>query len=537
MKPTPDLDVPIEIKEDLHGAPMALLPDLWAAFEEDFEAAGQRWLARNDRFYLLVRILNRLDMMHPWLYERCREVEASPNGHLDLWAREHYKSTIITYAGCIQEVLKNPEITIGIFSHTKPISKAFLRQIQKEFESNEALRGLFPEIFYLNPAKDSPVWSLDAGITVKRKTNPKEATIEAHGLVDGMPTSRHFQLLVYDDVVVPSSVSTPEQIAKTTEAWEISDNLGAIGGEKWMIGTRYHYGDTYEEVMNRNAASPRVHPATDDGTIDGNPVLFSQETWEKKVRDQGESTIATQMLQNPLAGKQREFNIEHVGVYEIRPSIINVYILVDPARSNKKGSANTAMVVLGLDYAMNKYLLDGYDRKMDLLARWQYMLGLYEKWKSAPGVQSIKVGYEKYGAIADLQYFEEQQRLTNKRFDIIELEWPREGEGSKRDRIQRLGPDIRNHKLFTPYETDPKNLTANQRKVKEQGYDFRIAQPIRRHDENGRIYDLSKRFRNQIHFFPFGGRVDVLDAASRIYDMEPMAPRYSEPSYAEPEYT
>jgi hypothetical protein len=186
---------------------------------------------------------------------------------------------------------------------------------------------------------------------------------------------------------------------------------------------------------------------------------------------------------------------------------------------------------------MNKYLLDGYDCKLDLMGRWQLMLGLYEKWKRAPGVQNIRVGYERYGAISDLQYFEEQMRLTNRRFEIVELEWPREGEGSKIDRIQRLGPDIRSHKLFTPYETDPKNLTANQRRVKEQGYDYRIAAPIRRKDETGRIYDLSKVLRNQIHFFPFGGRVDVLDACSRVYDMEAMAPRYAEASYAEPEFT
>lgn len=512
--------------------------EMWRAVEDEFGDLGKRWLARNDRFYLLTRVLNRLDVIHPWLYERCREVEADPDGRLDLWAREHYKSTIITYAGITQRVLIDPETTVGIFSHTKPVAKKFLMQIKYEFERNEPLKQLFDDIFYSNPVKDSPGWSIDGGITVIRKSNPKEATIEAHGLVDGMPTSRHFSLMVYDDVVVPESVSTPEQIEKTTKAWELSDNLGAIGGVKWHIGTRYMYADTYQSMIDRGSVVPRIHPATDTGKIDGVPVLFSQEVWDKKVIDQGPSTIACQMLQDPLSGTERMFNQDDIGVYEVRPETLNIYIMVDPARSKKKGSANTAISVVGLDYASNKYLLDGMNHKMDLRDRWRNSAMMYHKWKRAPGVQNIYFGYESFGAQADLDYFEEQMKLPTEggRFPVLELAWPREGEGSKIDRVQRLGPDFRRHKFFIPYETDDNKLTATQRKFKSTGQDFRIARPIRR-QYDGKVYDLGKSFKLQVHFFPHGGKVDLIDSVSRIYDMEPKAPTYNEQSYYEPEFT
>ena len=99
-----------------------------------------RTLCRKDLFYLLVYILNRADADKDWLFDRCREVEANPDGCLDLWAREHYKSTIITFAKTIQDILKNPEITIGIFSHTRKIAKSFLIQIKSEYEKNKNLK-------------------------------------------------------------------------------------------------------------------------------------------------------------------------------------------------------------------------------------------------------------------------------------------------------------------------------------------------------------------------------------------------------------
>ncbi len=520
------------LQRQLRATPFNELKSAWA---EASRSNGDADLCLVDRFFLLTQVLGRKDAFRPWVYERCREVEAAPDAHIDIWAREHYKSTVITFAGGIQEILRDPEITIGIFSHTKSIAKGFLSQIMREFERNQDLLQLFPDVLWVNPAKQAPSWSLEAGLVVRREGNPKEATVEAHGLVDGQPTSRHFRLLVYDDVVTRESVNTPDQIQKTTEAWELSDNLGTAGGRKWIIGTRYHYADTYSEIIKRGAATARVYPATDDGTITGKPVLFTQEEWDRRVRDQGEATVACQLLANPLAGHQRMFDINDLKVYEARPETLMVYLMCDPARSMKKDSAHTAMVVLGVDYAGNKYLLDGVDHKMDLMNRWRWLRDLWDKWRNAPGVQGLTVGYERFGAIADLDYFEERMRVEGCNFEIVPLEWPRDGEGSKNDRVQRLTPDLRAHRFYLPYPTDEDNLTKLQLRMIESGYEYRIAQRIRRKDEDGQIYDVTERLRLQFSYFPFGERKDLIDAASRIYDLDVRPPVYVDQTTLEPE--
>ena len=468
-----------------------------------------------------------------------------------------HNSTIITFAGTIQEIINNPEITIGIFSHTQSTSFKFWNQIKLELETNTRLQKAFPDIFYTNPVKESSRWSEQKGLCVKRKNNPKEATLEFHGLVDGMPTGAHFKLRIYDDVVTDKSVTTPEQIMKTTMAWELSDNLGMSGGRKWHIGTRYHFGDTYGIILERGALKTRLYPATHDGTKEGNPVLLSHEEWEAKKLVQSDATLSCQMLQNPIAGQQAMFNVLDIQSYEIRPQTLNVYILVDPARSMKKGSANTAIAVLGTDTGRNKYLLDGMNHRMDLKARWEAVRDMRRKWINQNGVQHVYVGYESYGAQADLDYFREQMEVTNNSFIIEELQWPRDSEVSKDDRVQRLVPDLKSHKFYMPalimsqgklnwwaFDTEQQNklvLTPHeghskaQKMVIDAGQPYRVCKPISRVDSENNLYDVSRHAMEQIMFYPFAPLKDLVDAISRIYDMEPKPPIIIDETELEPE--
>lgn len=493
-------------------------------FRQDFIAD----LGRNDRFYLLTRLLNRHDVAHPWLYERCREVQAEPDGHLDLWAREHGKSSLISFAGSIQEILNDPEITIGIFSHTRPIAKSFLIQIQQELEMNEELKALYPDVLYANPRRESPRWSVDNGIVVRRQSNPKEATVEAWGLVDGQPTSRHFRLMIYDDVVTDESVSTADQIEKTTHKWELSQNLGAFDKKlgryrQQHIGTRYSLADTYHAIMEKGVVKPRVYPATDDGTIEGKPVFWDDVTWQKKVASYSLRNVACQLLQNPLAGAQLGFKEEWLREYEVRPLTMNVAILCDPAGSLDSKACRTAFAVIGIDYGENKYLLDGACHRMSLEDRWQMLLKLYRRWSRAPGVQSIRIGYEKYGMQADIEHHQKMMRLENKEhFDIQEVNWPRSGPHAKDHRIERLEPDFRNWRFFLPYHGEKTHL---QKQYMDRGETALIAHRIMQRDENGQPYDLVEYFKkHEYRLWPATTEKDLLDCMSRIYDLDVNSP-------------
>jgi hypothetical protein len=504
----------------------------------------------NDRFYLLTKLLNRPDASHVWLYDRVREVELHEFNYLDLWARYHYKSTIVTYAGSIQAILRDPEITIGIFAATQKIAKPFLSQIKDEFEQNETLQILYPDVLWTNPRQDAPSWSLERGITVRRKSNPKEATVEAFGLIDGMPTGRHFKRLVYDDLVTIELVSNPDMIQKVTQRWELSDNLG-VGSktEKVHVGTRYDFADTYGVIMSRGILKPRIYAATEDGTLTGTPVFMDKDHWEK-VKNTQRSTVAAQMLQNPLAGKQNTFMPQWLKGYEVRPSFLNVYIMCDPSRGKSATSDRTAIAVVGIDQAGNKFLLDGYCHRMTLSERWAVLRGLWLKWSNERGVAFVKVGYERYGQQTDQEYFEEKMRQQGEvaQFEIIELAWPREGGNSKKHRVERLEPDFNNGRFYLPAlvrarehngaeqsfwridvsgaktEFEPmRGLTRPMKQMIDSGQGHRCAKPIWRLDEDRKPYDVTLRLIEEMLFFPFAPHDDLVDAVSRIYDMEPIS--------------
>lgn len=452
-----------------------------------------RNLARTDLYFLLRYVLGRVDMDNQWLFDRCQDVHDHPDGMLDLWAREHYKSTIITFGKTIQDILASHgdqapvkrEVTVGIFSHSRPIAKGFLRQIKVEFERNTFLHKLFPDVFWQNPRRDAPKWSEDDGIVLRRKSNPKEATVEAWGLVDAQPTGKHFGLLVYDDVVTVSSVTTPDMIAKTTAAWEISQNLGSDGGAVRVIGTRYHFNDTYGEMVRRGSFTPRIFPATDNGEVDGKPVFLSEERLTEKRRDQGPYTFACQQLLNPIADAAQGFRRDWIMHYRtVKPETMNRYMLIDPASGKKKENDYTTLWVIGLGEDRNYYALDIVRDRLNLTERAELVIRKHQQWNPR------MVGYERYGMQADIEHIKTAMEHENYRFPIQELA----GTLGNLDRVRRLIPIFEQKRFYLPttlYYTD------YEKQVSDMVHVF-----------------IEEEFMP----FPVGIHADMLDSCSRILD-------------------
>ena len=483
-----------------------------ALFYESFQhcSAGRRvehfrWMALNDLFFLGRYILHRThwtgdnpkqaglaqehkDRIAQWYHARCVEVQEAPNNHLDVWAREHGKSEILTYALIIQDILKDPNETIGIFSHNRPLAKQFLRLIKVEFEINDELKALFPEILYADPKRESPKWAIDDGITVKRASNIKESTVEAWGLIDGQPTSKRFSILHYDDIVARDQISE-DMIAKTSQELENSFALTASDPPIMrLIGTPQEIADTICEYMDNGRFKLRLHPAADGKN---QPVFFSETKLADFKNKMSPKVFALQFECSPKKAQEAHeigFESSWWTVYRGELSIrsLNRYILVDPAGRRSDSNSQYALWVVGAGADRKWRILDGVLDNLSLTQRADILFDMVRKW------DPLKVVYEHFSFQADIEHLRDRQERENFRFVIQEVS----GNLSKDARIERLIPRYRNGDIIAP----------------EKGLMYRRL--------DGTDLDIVKRFKDmEWDKWPFNPKNrDQLDALSRLCD-------------------
>jgi phage terminase large subunit-like protein len=363
-----------------------------------------------------------------------------------------HNSTIITLMKTIQDILVDPDVTICIYSYNITAATKFLTQVKTTLESNAMLIKLFPDILFddigrpwwedEDGVKHQMVWSSE-GFIVKRRTNKKEKTLEASGLVIGQKTGGHFDILVYDDVVTPESVTSEQMITKTTEQFWMSLNTGTTARLRFrIIGTRYHKDDTYEDVIRKGFAKARTWPCI----VDGEGVLFDMDALELKRKGMSSYVWASQMMCDPSTGDSRGFKAEWLQRWtDLRLDKLNIYVFVDPAGSTKKKSDKTAMWCVGLGPDSNYYILDLVYDRLDLDGKTNALFDMVRRYT----VKHRKplVYYEKVSMQSDIGHYNYVMNITSYRFPIMEITT---GNRPKAQRIDTLVPIFRERRVYCP---------------------------------------------------------------------------------------
>ena len=299
----------------------------------------------------------------PFIVERCNDLDECPgDGTVDVWSREHGKSTAITIGMTVKRIVNNPECTTAIFSYKKPAAEKFLDSIRKILEL-PIMKWAFPDICYSNPSSQASSWSLQGGIRVNRKnTTRREHTVEAFGLVEGMPTGGHFDHRIYDDIETDDMAANPDQLQLCYDKMMMSRNLGREGGTEQIIGTYYsHCGvlvklGEKKDIFGNHQYKLRIFPGTSDGTINGEPVFFSQQYLDGKKTDPG---FSTQILCNPTPTHEVRLRYEQfiqVKRKELPENRVKL-IIIDPAGDKDVQSGNKndrwAMLCIGVKPSMD----------------------------------------------------------------------------------------------------------------------------------------------------------------------------------------
>lgn len=504
---------------------------------EEYNAV-ERELCKSDLYYLGLFVLGISKMYseevdgetvyHPWIFNRCKEVEASPDYHIDIWAREHFKSTIITMLKSVQDILCNPEIAICIYSYNATIARKFVRQIREALE-NPRLKELFPDIIpedtkmgkyrttneYGKEQWKKFQWS-DENFTVKRTTGRKEPTVSGYGLVTGQPTGMHFDILVYDDCVTPDSVRTQMQNEKTTEQWKMSLNTGSGENVKVrIIGTRYAERDTYFHIMNPayqetgelggSRFHERIKPCM---TEDGTTVLYSKEYIENKKKTMVGFVFYAQMMCDPKMSASFRFDENWIvkekyeDLYNNRGNC-NWYIFVDPANTKSKRSDYTAMVVIGARSDGKLLLADGIRDKLSLSERIEAIFYLVKKWSY--NLKMPMVFWEQSGLLTDMESI--RKEMENKSF-YFQLKAVTTKPRIYIDARMNTGGSMKDARI---YALEPLF----------RGYGIVLADHAYQFSYEGKQYDFIQKFiDDEYSKYPFVDHDDMLDALSRCVDAE-----------------
>lgn len=337
-----------------------------------------------------------------------------------LLPRDHQKSALAGYRTA-QKITKFPFYRILYISSTSNLATKQLKFI-KDILTSDIYRYYWPEMVNRDEGKREKWTETEISVDhpLRRKEAVRDPTIFTAGLTTNI-AGLHCDVAVMDDVVVQDNAYTQDGREKVRQQYSLLSSIEGADGQEWVVGTRYHPNDLYNDLMEMN-----VDIYNEDGGVETSEPLFEKferqvETigdgsgefiWPRQKRKDGKwfgfnsevlakkraqyldrVQFRAQYYNDPndydTATVQREwfqyYDPKHLqrrdGKWYYRFERLNLFASVDFAFSLKKKADYTTIVVIGIDARSNYYILEIDRFKTDLISDYfQHILKLHQKW-------------------------------------------------------------------------------------------------------------------------------------------------------------
>jgi len=366
------------------------------------------------------------------------------NKKLLLEPRGSFKSSVVTVGYSLQNVVLNPDIRILIASEKLSNAQKFLGEIKGHIERNEYFRLLYG---IMDSNKDDAVWNSNEIVVSTRKVNKKEPTISTAG-VEVTKVGMHYDLIIVDDPVSQSNVTSKEQIDKVFAWYRLLLSMLDPGGRLIIIGTRWDYGDLYGtlqeyphcemfDILIRKAEWEETNEKTGETeTKYLFPTRLTREFLDETKRSQGTYIYSCQYLNEPVADEDATFREEWFKYYieeDLRHIDMTKFMTVDPAISLEKAADFTAFVICGVDRENNIYILHidrGHYQPAELIKK---IFEYYARY----GLEAVGVEMNVFQKTLKYQ-INDEMRAKKMFINLIELK--NNKTQAKEDRIRALQP-------------------------------------------------------------------------------------------------
>lgn len=374
-----------------------------------------------NRFIKLIAPHRVLGSVHEEMVEWWTREEAKTH-QLTLLPRDHQKSAMIAYR-VAWEITKDPTLTVLYISSTANLAEKQLYFI-KSILSSKIYRKYWPEMVHEEEGKRDKWTQSEIAVDhpLRKIEGIREPTVFTAGLTSSI-TGLHATLAVLDDVVVYENAYTDEGRSKVESQYSLLSSVESADCREWVVGTRYHPQDLYGKLMEMETSI-----YDDNGEVIRTEHIY--EVFQREVEDSGNGNgeFLWPRQQRPSDGKWFGFNADilsrkrekyldktqfyaqyynnpndpsgdcissdlfqyydqafvtkGVNGWSFRDRKLNIVASMDFAFSLKKKADYSAIVVIGMDYEHNVYVLDIDRFKTDKISEYfNHMMNLYKKWE------------------------------------------------------------------------------------------------------------------------------------------------------------